>query len=106
MGAHSKGDHVRAHQAAAAAESSSYRQLPLSRMEEIIARFNERVDASQRARPADRAWVMEAIQRRGGRRCPIRLKRLSLDAIVRYGDALADLFCEFPDDAMAFSSYD
>jgi uroporphyrinogen decarboxylase len=101
-----KGDPVKARQAAAAADSAAYRQLPLSRMEEIIARFNERVDAAQRARPADRAWVIEAIQRRGGRRCPIRLKRLSLDAIVRYGDALADLFCEFPDDAIAFAPYD
>jgi uroporphyrinogen decarboxylase len=101
-----KGDPVKARQAAAAAESVSYRQLPLSRMEEIIARFNERVDAAQRAGGADRAWVIEAIQRRGGRRCPIRLKRLSLDAIVRHGDALADLFCEFPDDAMAFAPYE
>lgn len=102
-----KGDRMKAREAsAAAAEPGSYRQMPLARMEEIIARFNERVDAVQRAGPADRAWVIEAIQRRGGRRCPIRLKRLSLDAIVRYGDALADLFCEYPDDAIAFAPYD
>ncbi len=87
-------------------DGKGYRELPLGQMEQIIARFNERVDAAQRGRPEDRGWVREAIKRRGGLRCPIRVKRLSLDAIVRYGDDLADIFCEMPDDLIAFSPYE
>ena len=85
---------------------ASYRQLPLARMEELIARFNERVDAVQRRRAPDRDWVTEAIGRRGGRRSPIRLKRLSLDVIVRYGEELADIFCDLPDDLISFAPYE
>jgi uroporphyrinogen decarboxylase len=89
-----------------AREAAGYRDLPLQRMEEIIARFNERVDAAQRSRPTDRAWVSNAIRRRGSPRCPVRLKRLSLDAIVRYGDELAEVYCEMPDDLLAFAPYE
>ncbi len=86
--------------------TAEYRRLPLGRMEEIIARFNDRVEAVQRAHEPDRQWVSDAMRRRGAARCVIRVKRLSLDAIVRYGDELADVFCEMPDDALTFAPYE
>ena len=36
----------------------------------------------------------------------MRLRRLSLDAIVLHGDRLADLFCEFPDDVVGIAPYE
>jgi uroporphyrinogen decarboxylase len=72
----------------------------------IIARFNDRVDQACRAQPAARTWVQDALHRRGARRCPVRLRRLSLDIILRYGDALADLFAAYPDDVVFTASYD
>jgi uroporphyrinogen decarboxylase len=65
-----------------------------------------RVSAAQQANPATKDWVRKAVKREGGRRCPVRLKRLSLDVIVRYGDALADVFCEYPDDLVAVIPYE
>ncbi|MCL5102880.1 MAG: hypothetical protein M1133_02025 [Armatimonadetes bacterium] len=83
-----------------------FRTLPISEMEAIITRFNERVNAAQQANPPTKDWVKQAIHRQGGKRSPVRLKRMSLDIIVRYGDALADLFCEFPDDVIPVIPYD
>jgi len=42
----------------------------------------------------------------GAPRCPVRFRRLSFDVILRYGDALADLFCEYPDDTAGAQPYD
>ncbi len=84
----------------------SYRDLPVAEMERIIARFHERVNAAQRAAPPTRAWVRDALIHRNGSRCPARGKRLSLDLIVLHGDALSDIFCEFPDDATTFAPYE
>ena len=86
--------------------NGTYRDLPVSRMEAIIARFNERVTAVQRASPPARDWVRDALIHRRGTRCPVRCKRLSFDLIVLHGDALADIFSEFPDDATTFAPYE
>ncbi|MCL4504806.1 MAG: hypothetical protein M1434_04430 [Chloroflexi bacterium] len=83
-----------------------FRRLPLAEMEETVARFEERIYAAQRNHPPTKQWVRDAIHRKGAPRCPTRLRRLSYDIIVRYGDALADLFCEFPDDVIALAPYD
>lgn len=85
---------------------TDFRTLPISEMEAVIARFEERVSAAQQASAATKPWVKQAVRRRGLGRCPVRLKRLSLDVILRYGDALADMFCEFPDDVIAIIPYD
>jgi uroporphyrinogen decarboxylase len=85
---------------------ADFRTLPLSEMERIVARFKERVDAAQLSSPPNKERVKKAIQRKGADRCLIRLNRLSMDVIVRYGDALAYLFCEFPDDLVFVLSYD
>lgn len=87
-------------------ESADYRALPLSEMERILARFNERIDAAQRAAPPSKEWVRKAIRRKGADRCQVRMKRLTTDVIVRYGGGLADLFCQFPDDVIFLAPYD
>ena len=85
---------------------SDFRALPIAGMERILGRFEDRVSAAQRANPPTKAWVRKAIHRQGDGRCPVRLKRLSFDLILRYGDALADLFCAYPDDVVAVIPYD
>jgi len=85
---------------------SDYRALPLSTMEEIVARFTERVDDAQAASPPNKEWVRRALRREGADRCPIRMNRFTTDVIVRYGEALADLLCEFPDDVIRVAPYD
>ena len=53
-----------------------------------------------------KTWVRQALRRGGAERCPVRLKRLSVDVILRHGDALADLFCQYPDDAVSAPAYE
>ncbi len=86
--------------------SADFRTLPLSEMDAIVSRFEERVNAAQAANPPTRDMVRKAIRRQGAPRCPLQLKRLSTDVIVRYGDALADLYCQFPDDVISVKPYD
>jgi len=71
-----------------------------------IARFNARVDQAQEARPATKSWVDAALRGRGAARCPVRMRSLSLDVILRYGDDLADLFVAYPDDVLLLPAYD
>ena len=85
---------------------TDFRQLPVAQMGAIVSRFEERVDEAQRAHPPNKDEVKKAIHRKGASRSPVRLKRLSCDVIIRYGDAFADLFCEFPDDLIFIAPYD
>jgi len=87
-------------------EAEDFRALPISEMEARIRRFEERVNAAQIANPPSKERVKQALRRKGDGRCPVRLKRLSFDVILRYGDALADLFCDYPDDVVAMIPYD
>jgi uroporphyrinogen decarboxylase len=82
------------------------RRLKQEEKEEIVRRFNERVDTSLQAAGPTKEWVKKALSRRGASRCPVRLRRLSVDIILRYGDPLADLFCAFPDDVAFVQAYD
>ncbi len=82
------------------------RRLTLPEKEEIVRRFNERVEAAIRAAPDSKEWVRKALARGGAPRCPVRLRRLSLDIIIQYGDDLADLYCAYPDDAVFALAYD
>ncbi len=75
-------------------------------MEARVARFEERVNEAQLRNPPTRELVRNAVLRKGASRCPVRLKRLSLDVIIRHGDALSGLFCEYPDDALFIQPYD
>ncbi|HOZ47654.1 MAG TPA: uroporphyrinogen decarboxylase family protein [Candidatus Hydrogenedentes bacterium] len=85
---------------------ADFRHLPIAEMEARIARFEERVNASQQANPATKDWVKNALRGQSDGRCPVRLKRLSFDLILKYGDDLADLFCAYPDDVIAVIPYD
>jgi uroporphyrinogen decarboxylase len=86
--------------------SNDFRLLPIPEMEARIARFEEQVNEVQKINPASKNRVKRALRGNGDGRCPVRLKRLSLDIILRYGGALADLFCEYPDDVVAMIPYD
>ncbi len=85
---------------------ADYRALPLAAMEGIVARFKERVEAALVASPANKEEVSRAIHRQGAQRCPVRMNRLTTDVIVRHGDGLADLFCQYPDDVVHVAPYD
>jgi hypothetical protein len=82
------------------------RRLPLAEMEAIVARFHERTDAGQKANSPTKDSVKKAVKRQWSGRCPTWFNRLSFDVILRHGDALADLFCEFPDDLVVVRPYD
>lgn len=81
-------------------------EMPVSEIARLVSRFEERVNKAQRGAPPTREWVRGAIRRAGAPRCPVRMKRLSLDIILRHGDALADLFCEFPDHLILSAPYE
>src|SRR3990170_4167417 len=86
--------------------SLTWDAVPIEERRAIIDRFNARVDAAQQAAEPTKAWVRKAIRREGAPHCPVRLRRVSLELVLRYGDALADLFVRFPDDITLISAYD
>ena len=69
---------------------TDFRALPLDEMQAILFRFEDRTQAALRAKPATKEWVRKALRRQGAQRCPARLRRLSVDVILRYGDDLAE----------------
>jgi uroporphyrinogen decarboxylase len=71
-----------------------------------IQRFEARVDAAQRAAPPTKTRVRSALHHGGAPRCPVRLRRLSYDIILRHGDTLAELFEAHPDDVAHVAPYD
>ena len=75
-------------------------EIPVGELRRILQRFEDRVDAAQRKNPPTKDFVKRAMRREAQGRCPVRLKRLSLEAIVSHEDALTDLFCEYPDDVI------
>ncbi|MBP8129267.1 MAG: hypothetical protein KA184_06755 [Candidatus Hydrogenedentes bacterium] len=89
-----------------ATATDAFRLLSIPEMETRIARFEARVNAAQESNPPAKGWVKAALHGAGDGRCPVRLKRLSLDLILKYGDDLADLFCACPDDLIAVIPYD
>jgi len=88
------------------ADATDFRLLPIEEMEARLARFEARVNTAQQANPSCKEWARKALRGQGDGRCPVRLKRLSFDLILKYGDALADLFCRYPDDVLAIIPYD
>ncbi len=80
------------------AAESDFRSLPIAEMEAILTSFEQRTSAAQAASSPSKHWVKRAIRRQGDGRCPVWIKRLSLDIVLRHGEALADLFCRYPDD--------
>lgn len=75
-------------------------------MESLVGKFEARLDEAQRGQPPSKQWARQALRRQGSLRCPVRLRRLSYDLILRYGEALADLYCQYPDDVVVIFPYD
>lgn len=85
------------------------RHAPDTRPEQrraVMDRFNARFDAAHRQAPPSKRWVRRALHLRGAERCPVRLKRMSYDLILRYPEELADLFTQYPDDALFVQAYE
>ncbi len=89
-----------------ATAESDFRSLPIPEIEARIARFKQRVSDAQEAHPPTKDWVRRRLRGQQSGPCPVRINRLSLDIIARYGDDLTDLFCEFPDDMLCIYPYD
>ena len=86
--------------------TADFLRLPPSERVARVRRFDERVSAALQAAPPSRDLVRRATRRQGASRCPVRLRRLSYDIVLRYGDVLADLFCEYPDDTVFVAPYE
>ena len=86
--------------------TGDYLSLSLPEMKAVLQRFEQRVSAALEAAPPSKQRVKLALRRAGDGRCPVWIKRLSPDIILRYGDDLADLFCRWPDDAVRVVPYD
>ena len=86
--------------------SVTWDAVPIEERRATIGRFNDRVDAAEEAAAPTKAWARNAVKRAGAPRCPVRLRRLTHDIVLRYPDALADLFAEFPDDVIHIQPYD
>jgi len=78
----------------------------LEKRRSLLDRFERRVNQAQLANPPPKTWVKRALRREGAPRCPVRLKSLSYDVILRYGDELADLLISYPDDIVAAQPYE
>ena len=79
--------------------------LDLAETEARIHRFDERVDQAMRQSPPSKVWVRNGLHRLGAPRCPVHLRRLSHDIILRHGDGLAELFVSHPDDMVLADAY-
>ena len=88
------------------ADPMDWRDYSLAEMENKVARFEDAVRAAQLAAPANRDLLKGAVRRQGAERCPIWLRRVTPDLVIRYGEALVDLHTEFPDDLGRVSPYD
>ena len=86
--------------------NESPRVVPVAELKATVERFEQRIRDAQLARGPSRDMVKRAIRRDGSGRCPSWAKRLSMDVVVKYGDELADLFCEYPDDIVRLAPYD
>jgi uroporphyrinogen decarboxylase len=78
----------------------------IAQLRAILDRFNQRFDEAHVHAPPSKRWVRRALHRRGAARCPVRLKRMSYDLILRYPEELADLFTQYPDDALFAQAYE
>jgi uroporphyrinogen decarboxylase len=82
---------------------------PATRLEDreaVVRRFEARVDTALEHAPPSKAWTRAALERRGASRCPVHLRELSYDIILRHGDVLADLLADHPDDLIFVDPYE
>jgi len=86
--------------------NASQSPASLEEIEALVHRFNERVDGALRQAEPGKAWTRSALTRRGAPRCPIHLRELSYDIILRHGDVLAELLAGHPDDLVFVDPYE
>lgn len=90
----------------AVSQDTDYRLLPLEEMQARVTKFEDQVRAALVAAPPSADLIRGAVRREGVQRCPVWLRRVSPDLVIRYGDQLIDLFREFPDDLGRVAPYD
>ncbi len=95
-----------AHAQSASRLTSDSQGQRVSELQKVAARFEDRLRAAQQANPPTREMVKQAIKRQWNGRCPSWAKRLSVDVILRYGDDLAELFCQYPDNVVRLAPYE
>jgi uroporphyrinogen decarboxylase len=86
--------------------NSEHQSANLEQARATLERFNRRFDEAHAKAPPSKRWTRRALHRQGAGRCPVRLKRLSLDLILHYPDELADLFTQYPDDTIFVPAYE
>ena len=86
--------------------SISQPKASLAESETLVRRFEERVDLALQAAAPSKSWTRAALERRGAPRCPVHLRELSYDIILRHGDILADLLVDQPDDLVFIDPYE
>ncbi len=85
---------------------TDFHALSLDEVTAIATRFEQRVNAAQQLNSVSKEQVRKTVRRAGADRCAVRLKSLSLDLILHYGDRLADLFVKYPDDLIFIQAYE
>lgn len=86
--------------------NEEHRPTDIEQARATLTRFNQRFDEAHAKAPPSKRWTRRALHRLGATRCPVRLKRMSYDLILRYPDRLADLFTQYPDDALFTQAYE
>jgi uroporphyrinogen decarboxylase len=82
------------------------RTITYEEKKRAIASFNLAVDGAMSRTAPTKSWVRAAVRRNGAGRCPVRLRRLSFDIILKYREELEDLFVEYPDDILVVPAYE
>lgn len=80
--------------------------MKVEAVEQKIRSFYSRLDQAMLKSPPSKRWVKDAIHMCGADRCPVRLRRLGIDLILKYGDDLADLFCRYGEDTLNVQAYE
>jgi uroporphyrinogen decarboxylase len=75
-------------------------------LENSVEDFHQRVETALLNSQNSRQFVDQAVRRRGGARLPFRLNRFSSEFLAKHSKDLADLCCEYPDDAVFLQPYE
>ncbi len=72
----------------------------------VVRLFDERVAGALLTAEPSKAWTARALAHQGASRCPVHLRELSYEVILRHGDILAELLIEDPDDLVFVDPYE
>ena len=75
-------------------------------IEALVRRFDERTAAALLQSEPSKVWAGKALARQGAPRCPVHLRELSYDVILRHGEFLAALLSDHPDDLVFVDPYE